>query len=470
LATRGAILGRILLAHTAHQKGLDVIERRLENIATTVGRVPDHVLMCIFTMARFECDVPPEVLASVCHRWMAVVHGAYGAPLWSKIDLIVGYQDEAITLAERTIRHLERSRNHPISYNLGVGVDEYVSTDSINLLRSVMGASMSRCTELIVDSFHMFESWFPLDGPLILKKLEIRDSGLNVFEASPALLPEAGCPSLSELRLIIRGCPAEGFVSSVLSNVSQCASITHLHIDVEDAVLEVRDALGSFHDIEHLVWHDSWAMEEADEGEAVALLLPKLERLDLHDHNEHRALSGLSAPMLRCLKLSKYNTDNLAHKTLLSPVRFPNLEALWCSVEGQNMSRIAGVITTHPKLRNIWWRIPVHSLSNCIHTLSSLLSKDALENQPLRPFLHQLDWFSIPVTNIPHIQSSPFAMYAHIAYQLAKFAILRNELPAGCRPQFKICLDAALVGESTEIARVIQKHPDIIFPSVHPLE
>jgi len=430
-------------------------------MAANVCRVPEDVLMCIFTMARFECDVAPEVLASVCHQWMTVVHGTYGALLWSKIDLIVGYQDEMITLAERTIRHLDRSRNYPISCNLGVRADRYISADAIDLLRSVVRESMSRCTELVVTSFHEFESWFPLDGPLILKKLEIRDSGLNTDEVSPALLPEAGCPSLSEFRLVIENYPAEGFVLSVLSNVSQFASITRLHVDVVDAVFEVRDALGSFHDLKHLVWHDSEVMEEVDEDDVVAVSLPKLERLDLNDHNQLRALS---APMLRCLK-SQYDTKNPAHAALLSPVRFPNLEALWCSVEGWNMRRIPDLITLHPKLQNLWWQIPVRSLSECIGTLSSLMSE-----QPLRPFLRQLDWFSIPVTNIPHIQSSPFTMYANIAFQLAKFAILRNRLPAGCRPRFKLCLDAALVKESTDIARVVQKHPDIIFPSIHTFE
>ena len=462
-ATRGAILERILLAHTAHKKELDVTERRLENMATAVGRVPNDVLICIFTMARFEYDVAPEVLASVCHKWMAVVHGAHGALLWSKIDLIVGYQDETIMLAERTIRHLNRSRNYPISCNLGAETYEDISADAMDLLRSVVRASMSRCTKLVLASFHQFESWFPLDGPLILKKLEIKESGSNIKGASPTLLPEAGCPSLRELRLTIEGYlrRAPGFVSSVLSNVSQFASITCLYIDVEGAILEVRDALGSFHDLKHLVWHDYGMREEVNEDESVALSLPKLERLELQHHIQLRALSRLTAPMLRCLK-SEYDMANPVHGALLSPVRFPNLEALWCSTGCWDMGRVADVITPHPKLRNVWWHIPVGSLSECIGTLSSLMSE-----QPSRPFLHRLDWLSIPVIDV---HSSRSSMHADIAFQLSKFAILRNQLPAKCQPQFKLCLDAALVTKSPRIARVVQKYPDIIFPSIHTFE
>jgi hypothetical protein len=63
--------------------------------------VPNDVLMLIFTTARFQCGVVPERLASVCHRWLAVVHGALGAPLWSEIDLNMTSDGDAVALARK---------------------------------------------------------------------------------------------------------------------------------------------------------------------------------------------------------------------------------------------------------------------------------------------------------------------------------------------------------------------------------
>jgi hypothetical protein len=457
---------------------LDVVK----NMSMAVGHVPDDVLISIFTIARFECGVAPGLLASVCHRWLAIVDGTLGALLWSHIRLDVTPETEAITLARETMRCLDRSHTYPISYHLKASSG--VPAESIDILSTITRASMSRCIDLDIASLHKFRSWFPLDGPLTLKRLQISGTSWHVEEGIPPFtLLETPCPSLSKLELSLTNPGSRIFsmgdssdiTPSLLANVSKLASITHLRITV-DTILEVWDALASFHHLQHLDWYHTGSDDGVVQGEgngAAAVSLPKLERFRFHDRANLHALSMLSAPLLRHLELIAYPghfAGGLGHWTLLNPVRFPNLQTMGVFTEDREMYRIVSAIEGHLKLRNVCWQIQIQSMSGSIRALSSLLRKTVSAPQPSPMLLHQLDWFSIsPAGRIPaHLQSKE--VYAEIARELAKFADIWDVLPAERRPNFTLCLSRSFVEASQEIARVVQKYPDIVLPRIHPFE
>ena len=466
---RGTVLQRLLLVHADQLRRLDIIGRRVENMSRAVDRVPDDILLHIFTMARFECDVVPELLVSVCHRWLAVVHGPLGALLWSDIDIRMTPGVDAVALVKKTLRHLERSRKYPISVHLGP-TEAVPERGTRGLLHTITRPSLHRCTDLNVASFETFRSWFPLDGPLSLKSLHISGEAWGSEEVSPCTLLRAQCLSLSKLKLCMRG-PAASDITSILANVSTFTSITHLHIEAQ-ATVEVREALASFHSLQNLRWRHlvSYTEEvqdaEGEETEAVALSLPKLRQLTLDGNAVFRALSGLSAPMLQTLLLLEYATEDPAHWALLIPVQFPNLQNLQCATEDQDMYRIVGSIEGHPKLRNVCWEIRTRFMPDSICALSSFLGQETLGAQSSLPFLHHVDRFSImPTTPLPSSSTSN-ELYSDIADQLAIFAVLWNALPAERRPNFKLCMDASLVEASKKIAGVVEMYPDIFLPRV----
>lgn len=463
-----AILERVSLTHAGQQRRLDVIEHRIKNMSTAISNVPEDILIHIFVIARFECGVSPELLASVCHRWLAVVHGALGAPLWSELNLHMAYNVAAIAITRKTTRYLERSRTYPISYKLSA--DRGVSAEEMDQLRVITKASMSRCTDIDVTPF-VFRSWFPLQGPLRLRRLRISDYvGFSVTGKYPSSLLKAQCPSLRELEIFMTGPAASECSIPLLENVSKFAAITHLRIEVMDFIdARLLGALASFHNLRFLYWCDTYALPRGRER-AIALSLPQLERLVLHSsHAGFRVFPILDAPLLRHLELFASPTEYPAHWALLNPVRFPNLQTLYSSTADRDMYRIAAAIECHPKLRNVRWKVEVRSISKSIRSFSSFLRKDVLGVRS-RPLLHQLGWFSIvPTQPLPsHPESN--SLYTKIAHEVAKFAILWDETPAERRSNFKLCLDNDLVRASQEISRVVEEHPDIILPRVHPLE
>ena len=142
LNKRGAILDRLLLAHAYQRKRLDVIGHRLENTSTAISRIPDDILILILIKARFECKVAPELLSSVCHRWLAIVHGALGAPLWSHIELDMTSKEETVTLEAKTIRYLERSRTYPISFTFDLDASLLEEFELLHTQRGGNGISI----------------------------------------------------------------------------------------------------------------------------------------------------------------------------------------------------------------------------------------------------------------------------------------------------------------------------------------
>ena len=466
---------RFILAHADEERRLHIIGRRAANMSTAVGRVPDDVLIRIFTMARFLYDVAPELLASVCHRWLAMAHGAIGAPLWSDIELNVTPEVEIIALARKIMRYLDRSRAHPISYHLKAAAR--VTANDIDLLRTITRASMSRCTNLDVPSFSMFRSWFPLDGQLTLKQLHIRETlPASLFtwlvgEFIPSTVLEAPCPSLCELELSLQDAPT--ITTSLLANVSKFASITHLHIKVH-TIREVWDSLGSFHSLQYLDWYhtgpDDGVVQGGENG-AATLTLPKLERFRFYDNARLRAPSMLDAPLLRHLELtaSPSHYTDLDHWALLNPDQFPKLQTLVSRTEDRDMYRIVSAIEGHPTLRNVYWEIRIQSMPESIRALSSLLRRVISTPQPPPMLLYQLDWFSIMVTKRLPPDPELEELYAEIARELARFVDIWDVLPAERRPGFNLCLSQSLVKASQEIARVVEKHPDIVLPRIHPL-
>ena len=431
-------------------------------MSRAVNRVPDDALVRIFTMAQFECGVVPELLASVCHRWLAVLHGPLGALLWSNIDIKVTPKVEDVALAQKTMRYLERSRKYPISFRLGPP-EAVPNKDTTDLLHTITRPSLHRCTDLSVASFETFRSWFPLRGPLSLKSIRISGEVKGDEEVSPCTLLEAQCLSLRKLELRMTG-PATSDITSILASVSTFASINHLRIETEN-VAEVREALASFHNLQYLHWahlaSDIVMAQDAEDeqNEAVALSLSRLEKLRLHGNATFRALSRLSAPMLQHLLFFEYATENQAHWALLNPVRFPNLHILECFTEDQDIHRIVNSIEGHPKLHAVCWEIQTQFMSDSFRALSSFLGKETS-----LPFLHQVDRFSITSTRPLPSGSTSDGLYSDIAHQLARFAVLRNALPAERRPNFKLCID--LVEASKKIASVVEMHPDILLSHV----
>ena len=431
-------------------------------MSRAVNRVPDDALIRIFTVAQFECGVVPELLASVCHRWLAVLHGPLGAPLWSNIDIIVTPKVEDVALARKTIRYLEHSRNYPISFQLGL-TGAVPDNNTTELLRAITRPSLHRCTDLKVTSFQTFRSWFPLRGPLSLKSVQIRGDARGDEWVSPCILLEAQCLSLRKLDLHMTR-PAASDIISILANVSMFASITHLRIATK-IIAGVREALASFHSLEDLYWRhiipgtNVVQGVEGEENEAVAFSLPKLKKLWLCSNATFRALSRLSAPMLQHLQLSKYATENPAHWALLDPVRFPNLHTLECFTNDQDIHRIVNSIEGHPKLHTVCWEIQTQFMSDSFCALSSFLGKETS-----LPFLHQVDRFSIMSTDCRPLPSGSKSdeLYSDIAHQLARFALLQSALPAERRPNFKLCTN--LVQASKKIANVVEMYPNIFLP------
>ena len=116
------------------------------------------------------------------------------------------------------------------------------------------------------------------------------------------------------------------------------------------------------------------------------------------------------------------------HWALLDPVRFPSLQTLRFYTKDKDPYRIVDAIEGHPNLRNVYWEIRFQFMSECIRSLSSLLSG----GDPA------------PATAVTPIGSGynnshllPGARESHVssAIQLSKYAIFYNVLPEERHPQ-----------------------------------
>jgi len=370
-------------------------------------------------------------------------------------------EEETLTLEAKTIRYLERSRTYPISFAFNLDAS---MLEEFELLHTITSTSMSRCVNLNIVSFDILKHWPPLGGTLVLKRLEITgELWSDEVGTRPYTILETECPSLNKFELDMMGSGAPAVTTSLLANISKFASITHLHITMLDAVIEVRDALAAFHDLQCLWWYSEESSDE--EFAATALSLPKLEQLKLEGDTLFLSLTMLNAPLLRRLELRTYS-ENLLHWELLNPVQFPDLETLYCYARDSNVRRILGAIEGHYSLRNVCWRIRDQFIPEFIRAFS----KSALAAQSSQPLLPQLDSVSIipDVSKIPDEKPPPPSRwYAEIARQLTKFVALWNELSADRRSTFKLCLDEALVEASQEIADAVASYPEILVPRVH---
>jgi len=98
---------------------------------------------------------------------------------------------------------------------------------------------------------------------------------------------------------------------------------------VEHAGADILRVLGSFHNLQFLVWY---TIGEPTEIEGViSFSLPKLERLQLQGHAVFRALSLLRAPLLHRAELMAYPSEANALGTpspCSRPVPQPGLTGL----------------------------------------------------------------------------------------------------------------------------------------------
>lgn len=463
LEKRGAILEQISLRHTRDLKQLAVLRSRVQNTSQKVDRLPDDVLLLVFSMAIAHNNVTPAFLASVCHRWMAVIYGDVGALLWSTIDLNAYSPVGAAESAERALRFVERSRSRPLTLFLR---GEQVEPNDAALLRAVIRPAFGRVHKLVVENLESFASWFPLEGPCTsLHHLTLKGSARNA--ADEMIIFASPCPSLQRLELLPDddGLVGDPQTRSILRNVSELTSITHLHIGASDEANGIYACLKSFPQLEYLRWRpfDSAdaPQDGADELQIIPLHLPNLKTLVVASEIV-RCLCELEAPLVQVLHIGEIFVG-ADYWGFMSPVRFPALKKITCVYPMWSTDHDIDMLFDHTHLEDATWVLYASDISDFLGDLSLRLSQQAAQSS-----LSKLRWLNL-VCLAPYSEGyhpTDDDCDAEIVHQLRSLFIHRDALRSRSQIHFKVRLNADLVNSSTKLAALVADHPYIVSDEV----
>lgn len=461
LEKRGAILHQVSLLHQRDLDQLAVLRSRIQNSSQRIDRLPDDVLLHVFSMTLTE-NFTPETLASVCHRWMTLVFGGASAGLWCTIDININC-GSTVALAERVTRCIERSRTRPLALILrgkNVILDEAINA----LLLAVARPSFPRIRKMVVESFASFGLWFPLAEcfpslqHLSLEDLPFRDSEhpdeIRVL-ASP-------CPSLRHLDLLPSSSLSNSRIQSILRNVSATTSITHLNIRATKETSGIHACLSSFKQLEFLRWRSFGPTNElaAVDTSTVPLSLPNLKTLVIAG-NVVFALSELDAPLVQVIHIGD-DFEGADYWGLNSPARFLALRKLTFVYPLWGTDYDADALFDHPNLEEATWVLYPPDLVALVRTVSLRLSQ-----QPTQSSLCGLKWLNL-------VCPAPFDELYHptdeecdldLVVQLKSLFVYRNAHSTNSL-HFQVRLNYDLVNISPAIAALVADHPDIIVGDV----
>lgn len=300
----------------------------------------------------------------------------------------------------------------------------------------------------------LFAPWFPLGETWSsLYNLGIRGSSSHFRdETDQTPIFTSPCPTLRRFELVLASPLASLGIVSILSNVSNFASITHLNIEASEEVGGIFTCLSSFDKLEYLHWRlcgSSNPPPPEAETQFAPLSLPQLKTLIVAGDSVMRALSSLDAPIVQVLHLSESWTELGS---------FPSLQKLTCAHWIWEVDYDVDAILPHTNLTETIWVVRAPEIARLLLALSVRMGR-----RPIQPSLNTLKWLNI-------VCSAPFPDEMHpedngydtdIVRHLKGLFVCRDALHRSRRPHFKVRLNHDLVNSSTKIAELVKHHPDI---------
>ncbi|KAF8315620.1 hypothetical protein DL93DRAFT_2166583 [Clavulina sp. PMI_390] len=386
ISQRGELIQQLLAVHEREHARLQLLRGTVRNYSTPIGGMPDEILLMIFSMAQ-SLEGSNYRFGSVCRQWRDVTHGPVGSKLWSQPSVRINSRASIIPQSKILSHGLSLSAPHPIHLSLQSGTND-VSSDETELVLSVALPTARRWHGLSIQPFECFKSWFPLSQDTTsLRTIDIRGPGWKETEAmlsSPILSTPA--PFLRSFEITLTTSISPRLSSVLLLNIAAFGAVTHLNIQVGDAVREVFEALHSFRGLESLQWryfgtNRPSSLNDTEGNPPRPLHLLKLKKLVVAGTPAMMALHTLDAPLLESLDMSELDVTKASEGTqdfyLVYPAKFPLLKFLRCSQETWPVGRVVEVMTSHEELHVIVWTIHIERFASLVQQIGRSLSRIA---------------------------------------------------------------------------------------------
>lgn len=399
LEQRNPILARARALQCAETKELDLLDRRVENSLTPIGRLPTEILVLIFRNTNVVCWYPvsyyagrnPMKLAAVCHRWFDVIIGPPGACLWT--NLAAWYNNRFGYLPAVRCLRTALPRSRPLPFDISLHWHEAsISPNSmpvdVQTITHLVASELRRCRSLSVGSVAVFRGLFPLTG----RYDHLQELYLNFKLGDQEILPRrkrvsplcmnSSFPALRCLELSNLYDLTEEAAWILLGNTSLTSKCTELTLYRFYCTLPhfVR-LLHMFPNLTSLELEngndvDEQKLEEMVTNPESAITLPHLRTLRFQDVETAVLLPLFNVPLLTSIYIDRGDNFGNAHISLV-PAAYPQLHSLrFDSVDMADVD-LAQIAATRGSVRSIRYDSPIDGMLEVLQQLFTYASDPA---------------------------------------------------------------------------------------------